>query len=173
MQGFGQGTLFLLRVKELGIPYGDRHLISEGLDFQWVIRLKSPGLLALVFESAYDLLADEQVQHKLRRPGAFAYRFADETTWELTAGRYFVLTHSRSLAVQALFTADRKGLDSLAGTAQADTGASVRYLGARVAGTLGRRFESDVSVELPVRIRTTDTMVVPDYRIRAALNWRF
>jgi hypothetical protein len=49
----------------------------------------------------------------------------------------------------------------------------VRYLGARVAGTLGRRFESDVSVEVPVRIRTTDTMVAPDYRVRAALNWRF
>jgi hypothetical protein len=114
-----------------------------------------------------------QVQHKLRRPGAFAYRFADETTWELVAGRHLILTHSRSLAVQALFSVDRKGIDSLAGAPQADTGASVRYLGARLVGTIDRRLESDVSVELPVRIRTTDTMVVPDYRIRAALNWRF
>jgi hypothetical protein len=114
-----------------------------------------------------------QVQHKLRRPGAFDYRLADETTWELAAGRFFILTHRRSLQGHALFSVDRKGLDSLAGTAQADTGTNVRYLGARVAGTLGRHFESDVSVELPVRIRTSDTMVVPDYRIRAALNWRF
>lgn len=40
-------------------------------------------------------------------------------------------------------------------------------------GTLGQRFGADASVELPVRIRTTETMVVPDYRIRAAVNWRF
>jgi hypothetical protein len=114
-----------------------------------------------------------QAQHKLRRPGAFAYRFADETTWELAVGRYLILTHSRSLVAQALFTSDRKGTDSLASAAQADTGANVRYIGARMTGTLGRRFESDLSVELPVRIRTTDTMVVPDYRIRAAVNWRY
>lgn len=114
-----------------------------------------------------------QVQHKLRRPGAYDYRFADETTWELAAGRTFILTHSHSLAMQALFSVDRKGLDSLAGTADDDTGANVRYLGARVTGTLARSFESDLSVELPVRIRTTGIMVVPDYRIRAAMTWRF
>jgi hypothetical protein len=119
------------------------------------------------------LFARAQFQRKLRRPGAFDYRLADETTWEVGAGGYLVLTHARSLAVQGLFSSDRQGLDSLAGTAQPDTGADVRYLGARVTGTLGRRFGSDVSLELPVRIRTTDIMVVPDYRIRAAMNWRF
>ena len=50
---------------------------------------------------------------------------------------------------------------------------NVRYLGGWVAGTLGSRFSADTSIELPVRIRTTDVMVVPDYRIRAAVNWRF
>ncbi|MES1194977.1 MAG: hypothetical protein ABUL65_03720, partial [Opitutus sp.] len=79
----------------------------------------------------------------------------------------------QSLAAQALFSTDHRGLDSLAGVAQTDTGMSVRYLGGRIAGTLGSRFAADVSVELPVRIRTTDIMVVPDYRIRAAANWRF
>ena len=43
----------------------------------------------------------------------------------------------------------------------------------RVTGTVGTRLTADASVELPVRIRTTETMVVPDYRIRAAVNWRF
>jgi len=117
--------------------------------------------------------AQTQVQRKLRRPGAFDYRLADETTWEFGAGRYLILTHTRSLAAQGLFSTDHRGLDSLAGAAQVDTGASVRYLGARVTGALRRRFESALSLELPVRIRTTDTMVVPDYRIRAAVDWRF
>lgn len=119
------------------------------------------------------LFAQAQVQHKLRRPGAYGYRLADETTWELGTGGYVLLTHRHSLALQALFVADRKGLDSLAGTAQVDTGASVRYLGARATGALGRRFEVDVAFERPVRIRTSETMVAPDYRVRTALTWRF
>lgn len=119
------------------------------------------------------LFARVHAQHKLRRPGAFAYRLADETTWEFGAGGYVVLTHQHSLALQALFTTDHKGLDRLAGVSQTDTGASVRYLGVRVTGTLGRHLAADAALELPVRIRTSGTMVVPDYRIRAAFNWRF
>jgi hypothetical protein len=119
------------------------------------------------------LFARGQLQYKLRRPGAFDYRLADETSWELGAGGYVILTHQHSLAVEALFAADHKGLDTLAGEAQGDTGISIRYLGARVIGTLGQRLTADAAVELPVRIRTTATMVVPDYRLHAAVNWRF
>ncbi len=119
------------------------------------------------------LFARGQLQYKLRRPGAFNYQLADETSWELGAGGYAVLTQKHSLAVQALFSADRKGLDTFAGDPQVDTGISVRYLGARVTGTLGQRFAADAAIEVPVRIRTTATMVVPDYRFRAAVNWRF
>jgi hypothetical protein len=119
------------------------------------------------------LFAGGQVQYRLRRPGAFAYRFGDETSWELSAGGFVIQTSAHSLALQALFSADHKGIDSLAGVPDEDTGSNVRYLGARVSGSLGRRFEADASLELPVRIRTTETMVAPDYRLRAALNWRF
>ena len=56
---------------------------------------------------------------------------------------------------------------------QVDTGISVRYAGARVHGTIGQRFAADASVELPIRIRTSETMVVPDYRLRGAVTWRF
>ena len=119
------------------------------------------------------LFARGQLQYKLRRPGTFNYQFADETSWELGTGGYVVLTQEHSLAVQALFSADHKGLDSLAGDPQTDTGSNIRYLGTRVTGTLGQRFAADAAIELPVRIRTTATMVVPDYRFRAAMNWRF
>lgn len=119
------------------------------------------------------LSARLQVQRKLRRPGAFDYRLADETNWEFGAGGQVLVTGEHSLAVQAIFVTDRKGLDSLAGTAQTDTGASIRYLGARFTGTLGRRFEADFAFEVPVRIRTSGIMVAPDYRVRSAMNWRF
>lgn len=117
--------------------------------------------------------AHAQWQRKLRHPGAYDYRYADENTWEAGVGAYLLLTHERFLALQALYSADRKGLDTLAGEADADTGASVRYLGTKLAGTLGRRLSAEAVFELPVRIRTSGTMVAPDYRIRGAVNWRF
>jgi hypothetical protein len=117
--------------------------------------------------------ARAQIQHELRRPGAFGYRFGDETSWELGAGRHLLLTPGKTLSLQALFSGDRRSLDSLGDIPDDDTGMNVSYLGARVAGTLGQRFAADASFELPIRIRTTVTMVVPDFRLRAAVNWRF
>jgi hypothetical protein len=113
------------------------------------------------------------IQYKLRTPGAFDYELADETSWELGAGGHVVLTHEHSLAVQALLSEEHKGLDTLAGEPQEDTGISVRYAGARVHGTIGQRFAADAAIELPIRIRTSATMVVPDYRVRGAVTWRF
>jgi hypothetical protein len=119
------------------------------------------------------LFARGSIQYKIRRPGAFDYQLANETSWELGAGGHVVLTHEHSLALQALLSEEHKGLDTLAGEVQDDTGISVRYAGARVHGTIGQRFATDASIELPIRIRTTATMVVPDYRVRAAATWRF
>lgn len=113
------------------------------------------------------------LQYKLRRPGAFDYRLADETAWEAGPGAYVILKESRSLAVQALFSAEHKGLDTLAGEAQVDTGFSGRYVGGRISGTLGEHLVAAASIELPVWRHTTETMVVPDYRLRAAVTWRF
>ena len=113
------------------------------------------------------------LQYKLRRPGAFDYRLADETSWEAGPGTYVILTHEHSLAVQGLLAAEHKGLDTLAGEAQADTGYSGRYVGVRLTGSWRDSLTVTASVEVPVRQRTTETMVVPDYRWRTAFTWRF
>lgn len=114
-----------------------------------------------------------QFQYQLRQTGAFQYRFANETSWEIGVGGYAVRTDERTFTVQGLFLAERKGLDTVAGAPQIDTGANLRYVGGRVTGTWGKRLEAAFSVEVPVRIRTTETMIVPDYRLRSALTWHF
>ena len=76
-------------------------------------------------------------------------------------------------AVQGLLAAEHKGLDTLAGEAQADTGYSGRYVGVRLTGSWRDSLTVTASVEVPVRQRTTETMVVPDYRWRTAFTWRF
>lgn len=113
------------------------------------------------------------LQYKLRRPGAFDYRLADEVSWEAGPGWHVLLTPEHSLDVQALFSAEHKGLDTLAGDTQVDTGFSARYLGVRVAATWSDRLTAEASVEKPIRIRTSELQVVPDYRLRTAVTWRF
>jgi hypothetical protein len=113
------------------------------------------------------------LQYKLRRPGAYDYRMADETVWEAGPGAYAILTHEHSLALQGLFAVEHKGLDTLAGEEQIDTGFSCHYVGARLTGTWRDSLTVTASVEVPVRRRTSETMVVPDYRWRTAATWRF
>jgi hypothetical protein len=112
------------------------------------------------------------LQYKLRRPGSFGYRLADETSWDISAGRYLVLADTHTFSAQALASAEHKGFDQLGGLGQVDTGFNARYAGARLTATVGLRFKADASFELPVRIRTTELLVVPDYRLRAACTWQ-
>jgi hypothetical protein len=113
------------------------------------------------------------LQWKLRRPGAFDYRLADETVWEAGPGAYVILTHEHSLAAQGFFAVEHKGLDRLAGEQQTDTGFSAHYVGFRLTGTWRESLVASASAEVPVRRRTSDTMVVADYRLRTAVTWRF
>lgn len=63
-------------------------------------------------------------------------------------------------------------MDTLGVVPQVDTGFSVRYAGVRLAGTWRGRLFADVSVELPLRIRTSEIQMAPDYRLRASILWR-
>lgn len=119
------------------------------------------------------LFARAGAQYKLRRPGAFGYRFADETVWELAPGGYLRLSERGSVALQAVFSAEHKNLDTLGGAAQADTGFSTRFLGGRITATAGAHLHAEATLELPVRRRTSGLTVAPDYRLRAAATWRF
>lgn len=113
------------------------------------------------------------LQSKLRRPGAFGYRYADETTWEIGPGGFAILTDRRSLAVQGLFSVERKGLDTLGGRSEDDTGFSTWFAGGRLTATAGEQFRAEASLEVPVRRRTSGVTVAPNYRLRAAVTWRF
>ena len=51
-------------------------------------------------------------------------------------------------------------------------GCTASYVGARIAFNRGQRFFADASLEVPVRVRTADLSVTPDYRLRVSFSWR-
>ena len=116
--------------------------------------------------------AGGNLQYKWRRPGKFGYRIADEVSWEAGPGYRFLSSETDSFSAQILLSAEHKGFDTLAGETQTDTASSARYIGLRFSGQRGRHFLAESSIEVPVWRRTSDTMVVPDYRIRASITWR-
>ena len=83
------------------------------------------------------------------------------------------LQHKYTLSLQAVVSGESKGADTVAGVATEDTAATIVYLGPQINFTWGSKLSARVGADLPVSIETTGDQVVPDYRVHAALTWRF
>jgi len=117
--------------------------------------------------------ASAAVQYAIRSTGDFDYRFANDLTWAGGPGFYVLLQDEYSLALQAVVSGEYKGKDTFQGTTAEDTGVTAVYLGPQASFTWGANFSAQVGLDLPVSIENTSLQTVPDYRIRAALTWRF
>ncbi len=113
------------------------------------------------------------VQYAMRTTGSIDYRYANEVTWSGGPGAFPLLTHGASLSLQALVTGEHKGLDTLAGEEAEDTGITAVYVGPHLAATWRTRLAADVSVDFPVLQDNTSVQLVPDYRLRVGVAWRF
>ena len=117
--------------------------------------------------------ASAAVQYAIRSTGDFDYRFANDLTWAGGPGFYVLLQDEYSLALQAVVSGEYKGKDTFQGATAEDTGVTAVYLGPQASFTWGANFSAQVGLDLPVSIENTSLQTVPDYRIRAALTWRF
>ncbi len=112
-------------------------------------------------------------QYAIRSEGAYEYRFANDVTWSAGPGFYLVLGHSYTLGLQAVVSGEDKGTDTLQGVSAPDTGITAVYLGPGLTFTWGSNLSAEFNVDLPVLRDNTALQVVPDYRVRAAVTWRF
>lgn len=113
------------------------------------------------------------VQYAMRTTGSFDYRYANDVTWSGGPGAFPYLAHELSFAVSALVSGEHKGLDSLDGVAADDTGITAVYMGPALSLTWGTTLAADVAVDFPILQDNTAVQIVPDYRIRAGVSWRF
>lgn len=113
------------------------------------------------------------VQYAARSKGAYHYRFADDTRWELAPGYYVTLEHEHTIGVQCVVSGEHKGKDTFAGEAADDTGITGVFVGPKVSFTQGVHTNAELALELPVQTRNTALQLVADYRIRGGFTWRF
>ena len=112
-------------------------------------------------------------QYALRTEGDIGYRYADELSWTGGPGVFALLEHDHTLGLQAVVSGESKGKDSLRGVPADDTGVTALYAGPGVLFTWGSSLSADLTADLPVLQHNTALQIVPDYRLRGGLTWRF
>ena len=113
------------------------------------------------------------VQYSIRSTGDFNYRYANDLMWSAGPGVFLVLEESWTAALQFVVSGEDKGLDEFNGAKAADTGLTSVYVGPQLNVTWSDKLSAQVGVDLPVLLNNTSLQAVPDYRIRAALTYRF
>lgn len=113
------------------------------------------------------------VQYAIRTEGDFGYQFANDWIWFGGPGVYALLNHKHTLAAQLVVSGESKGQDTLQGVSTQDTAETIVYLGPQLAYTWSTRLSAQLGIDIPVSIDSTGEQVVPDWRIRAAVTWRF
>jgi len=114
-----------------------------------------------------------EMQYSIRTAGAFDYRFANDWSWSGGPGGYLVLEDNYSVAFQAAVSGESKGQDTIAGVPTDDTALTIVYLGPQIDFTWSDKLSVNVGADLPVSIASAGNQLVPDYRIHAAVTWRF
>jgi hypothetical protein len=126
-----------------------------------------------LFARWHRLFLNAGVQYAIRTEGAFGYQFDNDWIWSGGPGVYLLLGHEHTLSLQAVVSGESKGQDTIKGVALDDTAITAVYLGPQLNFTWSSSLSLMVGADLPVSITTTGQQVVPDYRVRAAITWRF
>ena len=113
------------------------------------------------------------MQYAIRTEGDFGYQFANDWTWLGGPGVYLLMRDDCTLTLQAAVSGESKGQDTINGTATDDTAVTSVFLGPQLNFTWAGRLSVQLAGDLPVSIASSGDQIVPDYRVRAAVVWRF
>ena len=112
------------------------------------------------------------LQYTIRSEGDYSYQYANDLSWSCGPGWYALRETGRSFALQCVLSGETKDTDRFDGESAADTGITAVYLGPQILASFGS-FSGELGLDLPILLDNTALQAVPDYRIRAALTWRF
>ncbi len=132
------------------------------------------GLIGLqVFGSWHRLFGSAVAQYKITRTGSYGYRYANDLVWWGGPGAWLALDPKYTFSAQAIVSGETKGQDVQNGVSYDDTGMTSLFCGPAFAFTWGTSVNAEVAAVLPVVLNNTGYQIVPDFRLRAALVWRF
>lgn len=184
-------TIFVWSVMAgVKFPTGDSARIAEELDEAplppGAIESGIHGHDLALGSGSYDAVAGSSVvyhwrrffttagfQYAIRNGGDFGYHYADDLTWNVKPGGYLYVTDEATLGIQLAATGETKGKDTLMGEDMEDTGITSVFLGPELSYTWHEHLSADIGADFPVLINNTALQIVPDYKLRAAIIYRF
>jgi hypothetical protein len=132
------------------------------------------GLVGTGFSTRWKkLFLNGEMQYSIRTAGAYDYQFANDWSWSGGPGFYLALEDDYTVAFQVAVSGESKGQDTENGVPTDDTALTIVYLGPQISFTWSDKLSAHIGADLPVSIASTGDQLVPDYRIHAALTWRF
>jgi hypothetical protein len=131
-----------------------------------------------IFASWRKLFFNAAVQYLIRTEGDFDYEYADDLIWSSGIGAFVSMGHDLgrrdyTLGARAVVSGESKGKDTLDGDDVDDTAITSMFVGPGITCTWGDSLSADVTGELPVLLNNSSLQIVPDYRIRGGITWRF
>jgi hypothetical protein len=113
------------------------------------------------------------VQYAIRTRGDFGHRYANDLLWYGGPGYYAVIKNNYTLAVQAVVGGETKGKDTFFGVADGDSAETIVTVGPQVNFSWRNKLNVQLAADLPVSRANSGDQVMPDYRIRTAVSWKF
>jgi hypothetical protein len=126
-----------------------------------------------LYWSYYRFFMTAAMQYKATTEGSFDYQFANDLTWLGGPNYYLLLDHDYALSMGASLSGETKGLDTQKGQRLDDTGITALYVGPAIDFAWESALSAEIAADLPVVQNNTAYQIVPDFRLRAALVWRF
>jgi hypothetical protein len=112
-------------------------------------------------------------QYSIRSEGDFGYQYANDLSWLGGPGVYLALEDNYTVALQAVVSGETKAQDTIHGAQLDDTAETAVYLGPQLNFTFSDRASAQLGADLPVSIVSTGDQLVPSWRVRAAVTFRF
>jgi hypothetical protein len=182
-------SLFLSLLGGIEFPTGDPDRLREEINEVEVPGAPESGVhgdsLALG-SGSYDFIAGFSgnarwrrlafaldLQYFIRTRGEFDYRFGNELSVSGGPGFFLLFREEMSLAAYASINYETKEIDRIAGVKKDEGILTSWYAGPGLILTWGENFSATANVDFPLTIATRGVQAVPDYRIRAGLNWNF
>ena len=119
------------------------------------------------------IFLNANMQYAIRTRGDFGHRYANDWTWNGGPGAFVWLGEKATVALQVVTSGESKRRDTFDGMPDEDSAATFVYLGPQVNFTWGGSLSAQLGADLPVSIANSGLQVVPDYRLHAAVTWKF
>lgn len=113
------------------------------------------------------------VMYMIRTEGSFGYQYANDLTWSGGPGVFAILEHNYTMGLQATISGESKGKDTLNGMSENDTARTGVYVGPEFMFTWGTSLGANLGIDVSVIQNNSALQIVPDYRFRGGVTWRF